>query len=184
MAIAAIVINQQGKSRGSPGLSRSDLSVGTTVVLTNHDNSGVESWTWELLSVPPGSKTALRGAMNPIATFVPDVSGSYEIHLTIDGGAFDRRIAAVGTSFLGIRKPIPQDGSDPVSARWAALNEAFDLIDADAASNLKKNGSNAPSSDISWGGHRITHLGGLEVEGVLRLGKTSDPEAIVGKGFL
>jgi hypothetical protein len=184
MAIAAIVINQQGKSQGSPGLSRSDLSAGATVMLTNHDNNGVESWTWELLSIPLGSKAALRGAMNPIATFMPDVSGSYEIRLTIDGGAFDRRIAAVGTNFLGIRKPVPQDGSDPFNARWAALNEAFDLIDADAANSLKKDGSNAPSSDISWDGHRITHLGGLEVEGVIRLGKASDPEAVVGKGFL
>jgi hypothetical protein len=184
MAIAAIVINQQGKPQGSPGLSRSDLSAGMVVVLTNHDNNEVTSWTWELLSVPLGSKTALRGVMNPIATFMPDVSGSYEIRVTVNGGVCDRRIAAVGTNFLGIRKPVPQDVSDPVSARWAALNEAFDLIDADAANNLKKNGSNTPSSDISWNGHRITHLGGLEVEGVLRLGKTSDPEAVIGKGFL
>lgn len=184
MVIAAIVINQQGRPQGSPGLSRSDLSTGTVVILTNHDNNEVTSWTWELLSIPLGSKIVLRGTTNPIATFIPDVSGSYEIRLTIDGGVSDRRIAAVGTKFLGIRKPVPQDVVDPVSARWAALNEAFDLIDADAANNLKRDGSNAPSSDVSWNGHRITGLGGLEVEGVLRLGKTNDPEAVVGKGFL
>jgi len=187
MAIAAIVINQQGRPQGTPGRSRDDLSPGTMVVLTNHDNAEVASWTWELLSSPAGSKAALRGAMNPIATFMPDMTGSYEIRLTIggpEGPASDRRIAAVGTGFLGLRKPVVQDGEDPIDSRWAAVNEAFDLIDADAVRSLKRDGSNSPGTDISWAGHRITHLGGLELEGVLRLGKAGDPEAAEGKAFL
>ena len=185
MAIAAIVINQQGRTRGSPGCSRDDLLLGVTVVLTNHDNTTIESWTWELLS-PAGSKASLRGIMNPIATFVPDLTGSYEIRLTTggpDGKIFDRRIAAVGTSFLGLRKPV-EDSTDPINNRWSAVNEAFDLIDADAMYNLKMDGSNSPKTDISWGGNKITNLGGLELDGVLRFGTVGDPEAVVGKGFL
>jgi hypothetical protein len=187
MAIAAIVINQQGKPPGVAGCSRNDLAIGTMVVLTNHDNTDIKSWTWKLLSAPAGSKVSLRGVRNPTATFVPDLTGSYEIHLTVSGSSdtiSDRRIAAIGTSFLGLKKPISKNVFDPIDDQWLVVNEAFDLIDADAARNLKRDGSNSPSSDVSWDGRKITSLGGLELDGVLRFGKAKDPEVVDGKAFL
>lgn len=181
MATAAIVANQIGCPQGVPGKDRDDLSPGVSVMLSNHDNTSAESWTWNL-AVPPGSKTVLRGATAPVASFVPDVTGSYEIHLTIggpEGQVSDRRVVAVGTPFLGLRKPLVR-GGEP----WEAICEAFDRIDGDAARNLKADGSNSPRASVNWGGHGILNLGALELEGVLRLGTTKDPEALAGKGFL
>ena len=181
MATAAIVANQMGRPQGEPGKNRSDLSPGISVMLSNHDNAGAESWTWTL-ATPPGSKAVLRGATAPVASFIPDATGSYEIRLTVggpEGQVSDRRVAAVGTPFLGLRKPLAQ-GGEP----WEAIFEAFDRIDGDAARSLKTDGSNTPQANIGWGGHSIVNLGGLELEGVLRLGKAKDPEAMAGKGFL
>jgi hypothetical protein len=186
MANAAIVITQQQRPQGLPGRSRSDLLIRIPVVVSNHDNIGVESWTWTLLS-PVGSKVVLRSSKSPIATFTPDVSGSYEIHLVIVSSGItisDQRTAIIGTPFLGLKKPFVSKREDLISDPWLAVGESFDQLDDDASKNLKKDGSNIPTADFSWGGHKIIDLGGLELEGVLRLGKAEDPEAINGKGFL
>lgn len=188
MASAAIVISQSGKPQAVPGRSRGDLSANTTVVLTNHDNTDVGSWTWEL-KPPPGSKTVLQGATNPVAMFKPDVPGSYVAKLTVgtpDGLLSDTRIAAVGTPALGLRKSAAGEKAefDAVFGPWSAVHEAFDRIDAAASRILKADGSNSPTADIGWGGHRITGLGGAEIEGALRLGRTTDPEPVEGKAFL
>jgi len=188
MASAAIVISQSGKPQAIPGMSRSDLSANTVVMLTNHDNTDVGSWTWELKS-PKGSKTILQGAINPVATFKPDIPGSYMVKLSVgtpDGALTDTRIAAVGTPALGLRKPAAGEKGefDNALGPWSAVHEAFDRIDAVLGCGLRNDGSNAPVADIPWGGHRITDLGGIEVEGALRLGRTEDPEPIDGKAFL
>jgi len=190
MVMASIVISQAGRPQGLPGVSRADLSVGVEVVLTNHDNRGVESWAWKLRAVPPGSQASLRGDENPVATFAPDVPGSYVVELIVGakyGGAVsDRRIGAVRTPLLGLRKPaaIEDREFDPTHRQWLAVAEAFDLIDAASERDLRKDGSNSPETDISWGGHGITNLGAVELEGALRFGRTRDPEAVPEKGFL
>jgi len=185
MPTAAIVIGQRGKPQGLPGRNRDDLSLGSKVVLTNNNNAGVESWSWELFP-PVGSKAVLYGAKNPTATFDPDITGSYEVKLTVGGteGSFsDTRVAAIGTGFLKLRKPVMR-GPDALDDKWIAIADAFDKLDADALKNMKVDGSNAPKSDVSWGGHRIVDLSGLELDGPVCFGKTNDPEALPDKGFL
>lgn len=183
MAIAAIVINQEGKPASGPG-NRDDLVIGAMITFTNNDNNGVVSWTWELLAAPEDSRASLRGATNPVAFLTPDKAGTYAVRLSAagpTGTAIDYREAVVGTAFLGLAKPASDKDSPD---QWAQVQKAFDLIDADAARSLKRDGSNSPSSDIDWAGHKLFGVGGLEVEGVLRLGMTVDPEAVPGKGFL
>jgi len=190
MVLAAIVINQAGKPPGLPSQSRDDLNLGTSVSLTNNDNTGIVSWLWEFVSVPVGSSAVISGLALPSASFVPDVRGSYLIRLTVDGSpsnpAMDTRIAAVRTAFLGIRKPATSEQLqfDPVDGWSAAQQAMIDAIDTDAALSLKRTGANSPTADINWGGYRITALGGLQDEGSLRLGETVDPSTISDKGFV
>jgi hypothetical protein len=182
MAIAAIVINQEGKSPGLPRRSRDDLVPGAQITLTNHSNTDAASWTWELLSSPAGSEAKLRGATNPVAFLTPDRPGPYLIRLTVggpNGMISDSRVAIVGTPFLFLPAPMCD-----MPDRWDFVLKAFNLLDDGVAGSLRRDGSSKPVSDTDWGGRRITGLGGLEVDGVIRLGETDDPEAIAGKGFL
>jgi hypothetical protein len=189
MVTAAIVINQIGKPPGSPSVSRDDLDL-VAVSLTNNDDTGALSWLWEFVSKPIGSVAVISGSALPIASFTPDVRGSYLIKLTVDeipsNPVTDTRIAAVKTSFLSIRKPVTSEQKEfDATDGWSrAMQAMIDAIDTDAALNLKKNGSNQPTSDINWGGKKITNLGGLEDEGALRLGETTDPVAVSDKGFI
>lgn len=185
MAFVSIIINQMGKPRGVPGRSRQDLSANMPVVLTNDDNSGVAAWSWELVSIPFESKTALRGEKNPVATFTPDVTGSYLVKLTITANgsqASDYRIAVVRTQNLKLRKPITKE--DKLDNPWIAVHEAFDLIDADSQNSLKIDGSNGPKADISWNGNKIKDLSSIEIKGPICLDKTDDPAGSLGCLYL
>jgi len=184
---ASIIINQAGKPAGLPSVSRDDLAIGVTVVLTNYDNTGVTTWTWEMLSRPVGSSATISGSALPTASFVPDVTGSYLIKLTLDEDpATDTRIGAVKTSFLGIRKPATSERKEFDSLDgWSAAQQAMiDSVDTDASLNLKRNGTNQPTSDINWGTRKITNLGGLDNEGALRLGEITNPTLVSDKGFV
>lgn len=175
---ASIVINQTGKPAGTPSQSRDDLALGTVVTLTN---STVETtYLWELLSKPVGSSAAIAGSILPVATFTPDVEGSYRIKLTTNSSETDIRIAAVKTTNLGLRKPATDEETefDSVDGWGAAMQAAFDSIDADAGISLKTDGSNKPSADIDWDGNRIINLGSV------RLAEGSDPAAAANAGSL
>jgi len=154
MVTALIVINQSGKPAGTPGASRDDLSLGTLVVLTNNDNTGVSTWLWEMESRPEGSSATLSGATGPTATFVPDVVGSYMVKLTVDGPSVDpdtdTRIAAVKTAYLEMRKPAAREQLefDAIDGWAPAMQVALDAIDADAAGSLKADGS-VPLDELS-----------------------------------
>jgi hypothetical protein len=188
MVTAAIIINQSGKPAGQPGESRDDLDPGVLVTLTNADDTGVFSWIWEFISQPVGSSVTIVGSKT--ATFTPNVRGSYLIKLTVDGeisnSATNSKIAAVKTAFLGIRKPATTETIEfDKDDGWSAAQQAMiDAIDTDADLNLKRNGTKKPTADIDWDAYKIINLGGLENEGVLRFGETSDPSAVSDKGFL
>lgn len=82
MATPTIKIDQTPLVAGSPGVSRTDLAVGASVTLTDPAN-GAGSYSWELV-IPPGSSTTLSGANTAIATFTPDVNGTYLAYLTFN----------------------------------------------------------------------------------------------------
>ena len=164
MVTAAIVINQSGKPPGSPSTSRDDLALGVLVTLSNDDNTGVVSRLWEFISKPPGSTATLATPTSSTSSFTPDLRGSYFIKLTVtDGGAgsdIDERIAAVQTSYFGIRIPATQETTEFDSGfGWAdAIYDALIAIDSDGSTNFKTDGSNSPITNISWNSKKITNL--------------------------
>lgn len=128
MVTAAIKID------GSLG-SRSDLSLGSPVTLTNANDVGATSWLWEIVSSPPGSSASLTFTSTPSTSFTPDVVGSYLIQLTVNGTAVDKRIAAVRTPYLNIRIPASEESTEfdeagNTSGWSASIHEAFVTIDS------------------------------------------------------
>ena len=164
MVTAEIVINQSGKPSGSPSTSRDDLDLGVTVSLSNNNNTGVASWQWEFISKPPASAAALSTSTSATSTFTPDIRGSYFVKLTVTNGGsssdIDQRVAAVKTSYLGIRIPAVEEKDDfSLSQGWGdAMHNAFLTIDAYAAQSLHIDGTNFPTENISWNDKKITDL--------------------------
>jgi hypothetical protein len=164
MVTAAIVINQSGKPSGSPSTSRDDLALGVTVSLSNNSNTGVATWQWEFISKPPASAAALTTPTSATSTFTPDIRGSYFIKLTVTNGGSasdsDQRVAAIKTSYLGIRIPAVEEKDDfSLSQGWGdAMHNAFLTIDAYAAQSLHIDGTNFPTENISWNDKKITDL--------------------------
>lgn len=190
MVVASIVINQIGKPAGVPSQSRDDLDINVLVTLTNNDDTGVVTWLWEFVSKPVGSAAVLIDSTLPTASFTPDVRGSYLIKLTVNATlateASDTRIGAIKTSYLSIRKPATSEKKefDSTDGWSAALQAMIDAVDGYASLSLQTDGYNPPIADIGWDGYKIINLGGMENEGVLRLGETTDPAAVSDKGFI
>ncbi len=92
---------------------------GTSISVTNGDNTAVSSWQIELYDVPPGSSvtTGVIASSNsgstPSASFTPDVTGSYRVALKVwnvanrDGAPTDTDIrdAMVGEVNTGLIVP-------------------------------------------------------------------------------
>jgi len=124
MATANIIINQTGRPPGLPDQSRDDLALSVPVILTNENNSGVVAWNWRLLSKPAGSGTGLDTPTLSSCQFTPDLAGSYLVQLVVNGQTRATAIAAVKTTFLGLR--IPAKGETTELGGWeAAFQELF-----------------------------------------------------------
>ena len=77
-----MIVFTQGGVASNPGEAQQGVK-GVLVSLSNHDNTGVTEWLWELVSVPIGS--ALEpGVLGVGATssFTPDVAYGYGVRLT------------------------------------------------------------------------------------------------------
>jgi hypothetical protein len=114
--------------------SNSSLALGSLVTLTNFNDSGVTSWLWSLVTIPPGSSASLSGATTATATFTPDIAGSYLIQLTVNGVISDSVIGAVKTPILSFRIPATQESDEfdeggNTSGWSAAIHEALTAID-------------------------------------------------------
>jgi len=161
---ASIVINQSGKPAGTPSTSRDDLALGIAVTLSNNDNTGIVSWSWEFISKPPGSSATLTTPSASTCSFTPDIRGSYFVKLTVTDGASgtdtDERIGAIKTSYLDVRIPAAEEKVEfDATLGWAdAMYDAIIAIDTDASTNLKKDGSNSPTANIPWNSKKITGL--------------------------
>ena len=73
-----------------------EIPFGATVVLDGTGSSDPDggpaplSFAWELLSVPSGSAlVSLVDGTDPVASFDPDLRGSYEVSLTVSDGLFE-----------------------------------------------------------------------------------------------
>lgn len=84
----AIIVADQlsGAGAGVVGLARNDLWLGQSIQLTSTAGGNPGPFLWELLAAPPGSAVALATPATSIATFTPDLIGTYRIRLTVNGG--------------------------------------------------------------------------------------------------
>lgn len=116
----AIIKFTQGLSSPPAGEALEGVT-GVAVVCTNGDNTGIATWLWQLIDVPPGSILSTGTiSTSSSAVFTPDVPGGYQVRLTtVDGSAntyIDNRAVLV-----------PEDGVygriiAPFSATADALN--------------------------------------------------------------
>lgn len=89
--VAALIKFDQGPNSDIAGRAVSGTTTDGVVTVSNGDDTGVVSWKFEVLYVPPGSALPLT-VQGPTGvatfTFTPDVAGSYRIRLTVfDAGS-------------------------------------------------------------------------------------------------
>lgn len=149
----SIIINQEGRPDGEPGVSRDDLVLGTEVVLNNAITAGVTSYRWTMLSRPTGSTAAFEDPEAPAVFFLPDVPGSYLVELKINGRVRGRIIAAVKTT-RGWR--IPAQGEAGEFGGWWG---AMDAILQDANDNIGTGGGGGGQTNTVGGTNGITNTG-------------------------
>lgn len=88
MAVSALLRFVQGPNSELAGQAVSGTLTDGACTASNGDNTGVVSWKYEMLYVPPGSAVPLTVQGPGITTtfsFTPDVAGSYRVRLTVAG---------------------------------------------------------------------------------------------------
>ena len=129
MPIAQIII-QQNDTNTAPG-SRDGLALNSPITLTNQDNTGVKSWLWTLTDKPANSSASITNHNGSVASFTPDVVGTYLISLSVNSGASTNEVgAAVNTKHLNYRIPALKESDQFGRQAWAiAINKALERID-------------------------------------------------------
>jgi hypothetical protein len=122
----ALIKITQGAITDVPGRALKGVLATDDVVFSNGDDTGVVSWKYELLYVPPGSAIALTTqgpGINPTFNMgPPDQEGSYRVRLTVADASgledVDIRVFTVplpGIGFIappyqGLPLPLPREG--------------------------------------------------------------------------
>lgn len=116
MTQARIRINQPANPNpaGQPGRARDDLRLGAAVELRNVDDNGVQRWFWDMLDKPPGSSATISNPTSAVATFTPDVVGTYRVYLRVNDGRGRRGMEDTTTAIVrdvaGFRPPAYLEG--------------------------------------------------------------------------
>ena len=106
-----------------------NVSVGATVSLNGSGSSDVDgnplTYSWSLISVPPGSGATLVNptAVNP--TFVADMPGTYVVQLIVNDGLVDSAPDEVVISATG---PAPGANPVPTMTEWGMMLLAVILV--------------------------------------------------------
>lgn len=130
-----LVVDMSGETPGLPGISRSFAyaKAGTVCTLSLHDDSGVDSYFWEILDKPTGSTTTLSDDEAAAPTFTPTAakSGTYLFQCTVNGGqAYARIWLSILTQNRSLRKPAVGETTQGGSAGWqTAISDLMDAVD-------------------------------------------------------
>jgi len=101
------IFRSNGSSSGTvTGAGRNNLVISETVTLTDAEpaNSGA-SYQWVFVTKPIGSSAVIITPAAPTATFVPDVTGSYRVKVTVNGLFTTTKTIAVPLPVTGARIP-------------------------------------------------------------------------------
>lgn len=190
---ARIIITQDGLP-GPAGISRDDLELAVSVLLSNESNTGVTSWRWEFVDVPTGSAATLGSPHASTCAFTPDVEGSYLVQLTVNQGIRGQvaRSLCVVRDSNGLRIPAFEETDEanwdidgiPNTRGWLPDVEAWiqelassgvtdhgaltGLGDDDHTQYLLVSGARAMSGALDMGAQQITNVGnvdGVDVSG-------------------
>jgi hypothetical protein len=113
-------------------------AVGDNIVAQNADDTGVDTWKFELVEIPPGSTLILGDTQGPSDTLntyslIPDVPGTYRIRLTVTPSGmgtvdirdvmvpFPRR-GIICPPFQGPPLPLPLPGSGDPNTKPNEMN--------------------------------------------------------------
>ena len=97
------------------------FKVGERVDLSNHDDTGVRTWRWNLVERPEGSEASIVDPIAAHAWFKPDQPGRYTVELMVNDGHGPRRY----------RTTLHAEGDMLVAAMQAAQNatsEQYDIL--------------------------------------------------------
>lgn len=85
MTVNAAIAFKQGATTTAPGVAMIGTT-GTSVIVSNGDDTNVENWEYEVVDVPPTS-TVATGVQSdggvPSYTFTPDIAGGYLLHIVV-----------------------------------------------------------------------------------------------------
>jgi hypothetical protein len=117
MAVTALIQFNQG-GPGTAGQAFEGTIAGGLVTVTNDDDTGVSTFTFTMLDVPPTSAVPTgvmtTGAPPSSATFTPDVPGTYRVQLEVTDGTPDVDIRCFGVrNARGVIVPPYQRNPDP-----------------------------------------------------------------------
>lgn len=101
---AEITINQPlGAGAGTPGEARNDLWEGQPVELVASSGVGT-TWLWEFLDKPPSSSATISDETTALATYTPDVVGTYRVRLVEDNTNISVKVLRVRYDSSGVLK--------------------------------------------------------------------------------
>ena len=115
-------------------------AIGVSPTLVNHDNTGIASWLWTIVSKPPTSTAVLSSSVNPAPTIGPlDAAGTYLVRLQVNGATGDWHTDAAVDEIsirvpnaLGVVIPAPwetdQGGTDGWADWVSGMNRALELL--------------------------------------------------------
>jgi hypothetical protein len=110
--------------------SNDNLPINQVVQFDNQNIGGETTYTWSILSQPPGTVDTLSATNIQNPTFVPKKEGTYLVKLTVNLGLPDEQnnqvIAAIRQ--LKTLERIPTAGEtteDNISAGWAIANNSL-----------------------------------------------------------
>ena len=111
-----ISINYTGTNPIANAGNDQTFTIGQTVLLdgslsTDPDGDPLEQYQWQLISRPSGSDARLQDADKTVASLSPDISGEYQIQLTVRAGAEESLPDIVLVSSNNI-KPVANAGAD------------------------------------------------------------------------